>query len=341
MSPRPPRQPAIAAGALAPATAGSGASASRPAPVAALPWGNRCGHLPGAPRFALALPPEANPARPALIGKAIERLRRYYDTPREGRWDALSQGERHARLARQMEAAGGAGTEAGRRLARRLARWRQQRSERREALIGVAALLLAYTDIATLTVAVPSGGGWLGLSAPWIAERAGLSPSRVKRALATLDRAGLLAATGQGRRFDRRRRCFVGCGWGPVRRFSFRLVRALGLEVSWDKARRKGRKRASADVPTPAPPPAATFAPASHAPTPAPVSPAVTPRPQANERARALRQALVSPAARQAQIDPAAHHARIARNRQMAELAAQGLSPAEIRRRLNDDPQPP
>ncbi|MBL8259956.1 MAG: hypothetical protein JNM60_09130, partial [Candidatus Competibacteraceae bacterium] len=105
------------------------------APLAALVSGNRCGHVPGAPRFALALPAAANPARPALIGKAIARLRQYYGTPRDGRWDALSQGERHARLERQLAAAGGADTEAGQQLARRLARWRQQRSERREALV--------------------------------------------------------------------------------------------------------------------------------------------------------------------------------------------------------------
>ncbi len=297
--------------------------------------GNRCGHVPSAPRFDVTPPEGANPARPALIGKAIAQLRRYYDSPRDGRWDELSQGERHARLERQIEAAG-AGSDEGRRLARRLARWRQQRSERREALVGVVTLLLSYTDIATLTVAVPSGEGWLGLSAPWIGARAGLSASRVKRALATLTRCRLLAATGQGRRFDRRRRRFVGTGWGPVRRFSFRLIRALGLDVSWDQARRRQRKRArAADARPPAPSPAApALAPATA--SPAPASPL-----EAGERVRALRRALASPAARQAETDPAARQARIERNRRTAELAAQGLSPADIRQRLNDAAQPP
>ena len=290
-------------------------------------------------------PPEgANPARPALIGKAIAQLRRYYDSPRDGRWDELSQGERHARLERQIEAAG-AGSDEGRRLARRLARWRQQRSERREALVGVVTLLLSYTDIATLTVAVPSGEGWLGLSAPWIGARAGLSASRVKRALATLTRCRLLAATGQGRRFDRRRRRFVGTGWGPVRRFSFRLIRALGLDVSWDQARRRQRKRArAADARPPAPSPAApALAPATASPaaSPAPAPPAPASPLEAGERVRALRRALASPAARQAETDPAARQARIERNRRTAELAAQGLSPADIRQRLNDAAQPP
>ena len=306
--------------------------------------GNRCGHVPSAPRFDVTPPEGANPARPALIGKAIAQLRRYYDSPRDGRWDELSQGERHARLERQIEAAG-AGSDEGRRLARRLARWRQQRSERREALVGVVTLLLSYTDIATLTVAVPSGEGWLGLSAPWIGARAGLSASRVKRALATLTRCRLLAATGQGRRFDRRRRRFVGTGWGPVRRFSFRLIRALGLDVSWDQARRRQRKRArAADARPPAPSPAApALAPATASPaaSPAPAPPAPASPLEAGERVRALRRALASPAARQAETDPAARQARIERNRRTAELAAQGLSPADIRQRLNDAAQPP
>ena len=70
--------------------------------------------------------------------------------------------------------------------------------------------------------------------------------------------------------------------------------------------------------------------------SPAPASPL-----EAGERVRALRRALASPAARQAETDPAARQARIERNRRTAELAAQGLSPADIRQRLNDAAQPP
>ena len=205
--------------------------------------GNRCGHVPSAPRFdRINLPEDANHARPILIGQAMLKLKAYYDSPREARWDELSQGERHVRLERAIAAAGGPDTEEGRPLAARLARWRQQRSERREAVTTVLMLLLAYTDIDTLTVAIPSGGGWLGLSVAWIAERTGLSPSRVKRALATLNRAGLLTATGTGRRFDSRRRRWVGAGWGPVRRLSFQCVRMIGLEVSWQQEQRRRRK---------------------------------------------------------------------------------------------------
>ena len=283
--------------------------------------GNRCGHVPSAPRFDLLnLPENANHARPVLIGQAMLKLKAYYDSPREARWDELSQGERHHRLERQIAAAGGPDTEAGRKLAARLARWRQQRSERREAVTTVLLLLLAYTDIDTLTVAIPSGGGWLGLSVAWIAERTGLSPSRVKRALVTLNRAGLLASTGAGRRFDARRRRWVGAGWGPVRRLSYDVVRMIGLEVSWQqeqRRRRKARVRQARAADPPAPPPRASAA-------------------ARREQVQRLRQTVAPP------LVPAAdRQAAAARTRRVAELAAQGLSPAEIRQRLADGPQPP
>ena len=283
--------------------------------------GNRCGHQPTAPRFHhIHLPEDANHARPALITKAITKVAAYYTHPREARWDELSQNERRWRLERQLQAAGGPDSDAGRPLAAQLAHWRQQRSERREGVVAVLKLLLAYTDIATLTVAIPHGPDRLGLSAPWIASHTGLSLSRVKRALATLARTALLVNTGRGRQYDRRRRCWVGTGWGPVRQLSFRLIRALGLEVSWQQAQRKARKPVH-------------HRPAAPTPRPAPPLPAVaseTPR----APARALRQSL-SPTA------PAADAASIERNRRLAELAAAGLSLSELRERLNKTPQAP
>ena len=314
-------------GALAPAVDGCPSAAALPPPsrlaaAVAAATGNRCGHVPSAPRFHLLnLPEDANHARPLLINQALLQLRAYYGSPREARWDPLSQGERHVRLERAIAAAGGPATEEGRKLAARLARWRQQRSERREAVVSVLLLLLAYTDIDTLTVAVPSGGGWLGLSVAWIAERTGLSPSRVKRALVTLNRAGLLTSTGAGRRFDARRRRWVGAGWGPVRRLSYEVVRMIGLDVRWQQERRRRRK--------------ARAQPARAVAAPAPLPPASSPAAR-RERIRALRQT-IAPA-----VAPAAdRQAACERARRIAELAAQGLSPAEIRQRLNDAPQPP
>lgn len=308
-----------------------------PAPVTtACAFGNRCGHDRSVLRFHLLhLPSEANPARPALITKAIGKVRHYFLNPRDPAWDVLSQSERQHRLARQI-AAIGPKTPQGQRLEARSLRWRQQRSERREALILVLGLLLSYTDIATLTVAVPHGGDWLGLSVPWIAAHTGLSPSRAKRAIATLARAKLLTNTGRGRQFDRKRRCWVGAGWGPVRRFSYRLIRALGLEVAWQHAQRKARKEARSV----APPPVATLVPV-RAPDRAPLAQTaatLTPHTQ-RERAQSLRQA-INPAAHATETRHTATPEDLARNRRLAELATQGLSLAEIRR-LQQAAQPP
>lgn len=294
----------------------------RLAAAVAVATGNRCGHVPNAPRFHLLnLPEDANHARPLLINQALLQLPAYYGSPREARWDPLSQGERHVRLERAIAAAGGPTTEEGRRLAARLARWRQQRSERREAVVSVLRLLLAYTDIDTLTIGIPSSSGWLGLSVAWIAERTGLSVSRVKRALVTLHRAGLLTSTGAGRRFDVRRRRWVGAGWGPVRRLSYEVVRMIGLDVRWQQEQRRRRKERARQ--------------AHAAAAPAPLPPASSPAAR-RERVRALRQA-IAPAVAPTTDRQAAGE----RTRRVAELAAQGLSPAEIRRRLDDAPQPP
>lgn len=298
--------------------------------------GNRCGHLPSAPQFhQVHLPEDANPFRPLVIRKAIVQVDVYYYHVRQQRWDALSQSERHARIRRQLhdQAAQNERDPAAREaLAQRLARWRQPRSERREAVVCVLKLLLAYTDLKTLTIAVPQGDAWLGLNAPWIAEHTGLSVSRVKRALATLARAGWVTNTGRGRRYDRRQRRWVGVGWGPVRQFSWHAVRALKLEVAWQRAQRKAHKEHQAAQRRPAPATPLATAVSTLLP-PAPLSPQAQ-----REHTRTLRQTLnphSSEATRTA--DPAT----LERNRRLAELAAEGFSPAEIRHYLKTGPPKP
>lgn len=300
--------------------------------------GNRCGHLPTTPCFHLLhLPTDANPARPVLLTKAVAKLRQYYQSPREGCWDPLSQSERHYRLERQITAAGGVASAIGQRLHERLVRWRQQRSERREAVILVLSLMVYYTDIFSLKIAIPRGPDWLGLSAPWIAEHCGLSLSRTKRALATLARSSWVMNTGRGRQFDKRRRCWVGIGWGPIRQFSFQLVRALGLEVSWRQAQRKARKAA---VPKPAP-----SLPALPLQSPSPTidtssTLGVLSYPPSQPPALTLRQRLEASSGKPA-TPPATDPVTIELNRRMAVLAAEGMSLAKIKQRLKESTPPP
>lgn len=300
--------------------------------------GNRCGHTPATPCFhRLHLPTDANPARPVILTKAVAKLLQYYQHPREGCWDRLSQGERHYRLERQITAVGGLQTAAGQHLQARLIRWRQQRSERREAVVLVLTLMVYYTDISSLKVAIPRGPDWLGLSAPWIAAHCGLSLSRTKRALSTLARSSLVVNTGRGRQFDKRRRCWVGTGWGPIRQFSFQLVRALGLEVSWRQAQRKARKAT----------PSASQLPQSSLPPQAP-SPAID-RPATSEALAlaspqpstlTLRQRLEAASGKRA-TPQATDPATIELNRQLAAWAAEGMSLAQIKKRLKETTLPP
>jgi hypothetical protein len=295
--------------------------------------GNRCGHDPAAPRFhLLQLPEDANTARPALIIKLATKIRAYYHTAREGRWDALSQGERQHRWTQRIHTVGGDKTLQDQTLCAQWKRWRQQRSERRESLVLVLALMVYYTDIVTLKVAIPHGNDWLGLSAPWIAQHCGLSLSRTKRALATLARSTLLVNTGRGRQFDKRRRCWVGTGWGPIRQFSFQLIRVLGLEVSWRQAQRKARKPANRTTDNPVRP-----SPVIAADT---LTPPVLSLTEQRERAQRLRQQLQAPPS-PSQVERVPWHGNQELSRQIAELALQGYSPAEIRKQLQEAAQPP
>ncbi len=129
-----------------------------PHPLTVAVSGNRCGHNPTAPRFHLLhLPDDANPARPVPILKLATKIRAYYHTSREGRWYLLSQGERQQRWQQRLHAGGSDKTPKGQTLHAKWQRWRQQRSERREALVLVLTLMVYYTDITTLKVAIPRG----------------------------------------------------------------------------------------------------------------------------------------------------------------------------------------
>ena len=296
--------------------------------------GNRCGHDPQAPRFHLVqLPEDANHARPALLRKAIAHTDAYYTHPQDRRWDTLSQSGRHARIRRRLDALvieGQSDPAAQHALTHQLTHWRKPRSERREGVVCVLKFLLAYTDIITLTIAIPNDEAWLGLNVPWIAKHTGLSESRVKRVLTTLSDAHWVTSTGRGRHYDRRQRRWIGTGWGPVRQLSWHAIRALRLEVSWQRAQRKIHKvrrtaqRSAATPDTPRSGPLAALLP------PAPLTPQVQ-----RQHARALRQALTPHPGETARTTD---QATLERNRRLAELATQGYSPAEIRQLLKTGP---
>lgn len=129
------------------------------------PGGNFCGHQPENPRIALTEPVKQGfGGIPGVLLEAMRRCVDYYTSP----WKIPS-----------LNLANGSS--------------RQQRSERREACLSVLWAILKFTDLVTLKVGVPTpDGGFVNLTVGYLARQTGLPQRRVERALADLQRAGLV-----------------------------------------------------------------------------------------------------------------------------------------------------
>ena len=181
--------------------------------AAALASGNRCGHVPSAPRF--FTPPDNHAPHPRILVRLQEAIEIYFSNP-----DCLP----------SLNAANGSA--------------RSQRSERREACLSLLGALIHYLDLVTLRVGLPQNDGTLrGLSMLFLAERAGLGLRRAERACRDLVRAGLLKihprveATAEGGHQ----------GFPAIRRIPAALFKVFGLDA-WlqrerDKATQRQRRR--------------------------------------------------------------------------------------------------
>lgn len=179
--------------------------------------GNRCGHNPEAPRPFIK--PEMHKARPKILTCASEVWRNFYNAPK-----AYFVELRFLRASR-----------------------RQQRSESREAVMSIAQVLLHYVELASLRVGVPyvSKDGFCSLTIEFLAEKAGLSLKRAKRAIALLKRAGYLTLI---ERFDIKKdelsneTKFIGLA--AVKCLTASFFKACGIDLVWLAAQRKlARKR--------------------------------------------------------------------------------------------------
>lgn len=131
--------------------------------------GNRCNHDPSKPSLYRA-------QRTKEINALVKRVRRFYDRPA-----SLFKDLRH------MDN-----------------RKRQVRSERREAVVSVLAVILAHYDYGQDRFGVldQQTGEFRRFGCAFIADRSGLSLPRVWRALSDLRRAGYLFATQHHRKVD-------------------------------------------------------------------------------------------------------------------------------------------
>lgn len=128
--------------------------------------GNFCGHNPLTPCLDLALPSDNRPSFLYEVGRAF---RRYFDSP--DIFPTLN----HA------------------------ASDRQQRSERREAVIQTLLAILEFLDIASLRVGIPTAQGFQPLKLAVLQARTYLHPRRFERAVQTLRQAGIIDISEQYR----------------------------------------------------------------------------------------------------------------------------------------------
>ncbi len=171
--------------------------------------GNYCGHDPDNPTLRLPAPPAEN--FPGVLTKLMERLQRYYEAPRY--WLP------------SLEAANGS--------------TRQQRSERREALVLLLCAILKHTELSSLRCGVPTAGGFIPFDMAFLANVAGLSLTRTIRAMEDLRRGGILSIH-QARYVND-----LGeyRGYPAVRRINPLIFRIFGLGHMLERARKAAARR--------------------------------------------------------------------------------------------------
>jgi hypothetical protein len=131
-------------------------------------FGNRCGHNPYSPRFYNR--PDNHQRRPSLLEQTIEKLKDIYHWPK--------------RLLKQIN--------------QLHPNNRKKRSERREAIISVAQVLLHYLELETLHVGFyTQEGEFISLDLAYIAKKAGVSFIRAKRAVTDLVKSGYIKLSRQ------------------------------------------------------------------------------------------------------------------------------------------------
>lgn len=169
--------------------------------------GNFCGHNPLKPVLNLALPSDN---RPSFLYEVGQAFRRYFNSP--DIFPTLN----HA------------------------ASNRQQRSERREAVIQTLQAILEFLDIASLRVGIPSAQGFQPLKLAVLQARTFLHPRRFERAVQSLRQAGIIDISEQYRM-----RTVNGTYvfFPAVRRLNRAFFAALGFGARLEQERLAASKR--------------------------------------------------------------------------------------------------
>lgn len=186
--------------------------------------GNRCGHDPNVLRSYIR--PEDHKPRPYFIEKGIELLKLLFDSPKK--------------FFKKLITAHLDG--------------RQVRSERREGVIAVAQVILHFLELETLRVGFfTESDEFVRLDLEYIAEKAGLSVIRTKRALSDLADAGYIKVT---RQFDKKEDGTFS-GKPSIREVTVQFFIDLGMDIQklfflreWKRKQRekKNAKKANKKV---------------------------------------------------------------------------------------------
>lgn len=119
---------------------------------------------------------------------------------------------------------------------------RQQRSERREACIRLLNVMLEFTDLVTLRVAVPNrDDSWTFLDHRFLAQRTGMNLKRVQRALSDMVYAGLITIKQRVENVSENPNKKIYRGLASIKCINKKLFQLFGL----NKVLEKERKRAS------------------------------------------------------------------------------------------------
>lgn len=190
------------------------------APILSL--GNRCGHVPAAPRFYATSPRLDGIQFPKIIDKALDKITEFYQRPALIPTLAKStrSTDRHAR---------------------------QKRSERREACISLLGALLQYTDLVTLRIGRPGDDGFNGIRMEQLADLAGLTLRRAERAYADLVRAGLVKT----HPIAEKQADGSYKGLAAIRTLSKHLFGVLGLGTWLERERKRAHRRNQESKPRP------------------------------------------------------------------------------------------
>lgn len=135
--------------------------------------GNFCGHYPEAPRlFPVRMQERGRGGIPGVLSALYDRLEQYYHRPSTIPSLNWANGSR-----------------------------KQMSSARREACISLLRVIVEVTDLSSLRVGQPTSEGFINYTVSYLADRAGVSLHRARRAFRDLRRSGLISVS-QARRLN-------------------------------------------------------------------------------------------------------------------------------------------